>query len=274
MQTPERLSADELLHVFDPKFPGAVRGLSWLTPIATRLLELDRLEDALLARANVSAFWCGFIKDLDNTGGFSPTTTAASGQPEFAMEPGTMRVLPPGVDVTLPANISDMNAAGDFLKHVLRSIAAGGGVPPSLLTGDLSDVNYSSARMGLEQFKRAVARVQQSMMVAQLLQPAWERFVLVKILFGRLAARDFENDPVPYNTVEFRWPGWPSLDPAKDAVADQTNLATNLKSRAEIIAQRGRDIEDVDREIEADPLWSSPTTVATTAQPQPENTDA
>ena len=80
---PERISADDVCHVFDPPTPGAVRGLSWLTPIATRLLELDRLEDALLARANTAALFCGFIRDIDNTAGFQTGQTTRDGRPEL-----------------------------------------------------------------------------------------------------------------------------------------------------------------------------------------------
>ena len=173
------------------------------------------------------------------------------------MEPGTLRVLPPGTEVQFPTNMPDTQGAGDFLKHILRGIAAGGGVPASLLSGDLSDVNYSSARMGLEQFKRSCSRIQSTMLVSQLLQPIWERFVLIEVLSGRLEARDYEEAPEAYNDVDFRWPAWPSLDPSKDAEADEVALRTKVKSRAEIIAARGRDIEDVDREITADPLQQS-----------------
>jgi capsid protein len=108
--------------------------------------------------------------------------------------------------------------------------------------------------MGLEQFKRACSRIQSTMLVAQLLQPIWERFVLIEVLSGRLEARDYESAPELYNEVDFRWPAWPSLDPSIDASADEVNLRNKLKSRAEIIAQRGRDIADVDAEIERDPL--------------------
>ena len=252
VQQPERISAEDLLHVFKADFPGAVRGISWLTPIAARLLELDRLEDALLARMNVAALFAGFIKDLDGTA-FSDAKPLAD-KLQLSLEPGALRVLPQGTDVVFPSNIPDTAGSADFMRHMLRSIAAGGGVPASLLTGDLSDVNYSSARMGLESFKRSIGRIQQSHLVAQLLQPIWERFITVEILSGRLAAPDFERDPEAYLDVDFRWPAWPSLDPSKDATADETLLNNNLTSRAELIAKRGRDIEDVDAEITADTM--------------------
>jgi lambda family phage portal protein len=252
---PERIPADDMLHVFVSSFPGAVRGISWLTPIASRLLELDRLEDAMLARMNVAALFTAFIKDLEGASGLvSEAQPSQRGPfPELSLEPGVMRVLPPGCDVCWPQNIPDTSSAGEFMKHILRSIASGGGVPHSLLTGDLSDVNYSSARMGVEQFKRSISRIQQSHLVAQLLQPAWERFITVEILSGRLAARDFEANPELYYSVDFRWPAWPSLDPVKDSQADQIKLANKVTSRAAIIAKDGRDIEDVDREIAEDP---------------------
>ena len=158
---PERISADDVCHVFDPPTPGAVRGLSWLTPIATRLLELDRLEDAFLARANTAALFCGFIRDIDNTAGFQTGQTTRDGRPELSH--GARNVTSSATrhgSGQFPTNMPDTQGAGDFLKHILRTIAAGGGVPASLLTGDLSDVNYSSARMGLEQFKRSCSRIQ------------------------------------------------------------------------------------------------------------------
>jgi lambda family phage portal protein len=252
---PERIDAADVLHIFKQNFPGAVRGISWMVPISTRLLELDRLEDALLARANTSALFSGFVRDLDNSSGFAADVHMNRvGRPEISMEPGTMRILPPGCDVVFPQNIPDVNGINDFVKHLLRSIASGGGVPASLMTGDLSDVNYSSSRLGLEQFKRAVARIQQSHLVAQFLQPVWERFITLEILSGRISADDFEDSAEDYFEVDFRWPAWASLDPEKDINADVTALQNNLRSRAEIIAARGRDIADVDAEIAADPL--------------------
>lgn len=228
---PDRISADDLLHVFVPSFPGSVRGISWMVAIATRLLELDRLEDAAMARANTAALFTGWIRDIDNTSGFATDLQPGrDGKAQLSMEPGELRRLPPGTDIVFPSNIPDMAGLSDFLKHMLRSIASGGGVPATLLTGDLSDVNYSSARAGLEQFKRAVARLQQSNLVAQLLQPIWERFVTLEVLSGRLEADDFETDSDAYFDVEFRWPAWASLDPGKDADADISLLNSKLRS--------------------------------------------
>ena len=174
---PVRIAAQDICHVFEPKHPGAVRGLSWLSPVATRLIELDGLEDAILAKAKVNALFAAFVRDLDGSSGL-----AGDGKIDTAtlsMEPGTLRILPPGTDVTFTPQ-ADMGAIRDVLRHMLRTTAAGCGAPYELIAGDLSQVkNDSSARLGLEAFKRRVAHIQQALIAGQLLQPLWARLNFV-----------------------------------------------------------------------------------------------
>jgi len=54
--------------------------------------------------------------------------------------------------------------------------------------------------------------------------------------------------------VTFLWPQWASLDPLKDAESDQISLSNRTKSREQVIAEKGRDIADVDAEIARDPV--------------------
>ena len=80
-----RVVAADVVHLFEKRWPGQVRGLSWLAPVASRIVELDALEDAGLVKAKTSALLCGFIKSLDGTG-----TVAADMQALQPMEPGAM----------------------------------------------------------------------------------------------------------------------------------------------------------------------------------------
>ena len=54
------------------------------------------------------------------------------------------------------------------------------------------------------------------------------------------------QDPSPYFAASFLFPEWAALDPLKEATADVTLLNAGIRSRSEIIAARGRDIDDVD----------------------------
>ena len=240
---PVRVDASDICHVFEPRFPGQIRGLSWLHPVATSILELDATQDAAIMKAKVTALMCGFIR------GSTDSADLASG--ELSMEPGTLRKLPPDADITFSPT-SDMDGLNAFLTHMARSISSGVGCPYELVTGDLSNTNYSSARLGLQSFVRRVRAVRSSVLVSRFLQPAWERCITLEVLTGRLQAPDFMQDPEPFFDVEFLWPEFASINPLDETRADVEALNAGLRSRAEIIAARGRDFETVNAEIEAD----------------------
>jgi lambda family phage portal protein len=246
---PVRVDAADVLHIFDPRHAGQVRGLSWLTPVATRILQLDQLEDAMLARAKVAALFAGFISDPDGTSGFGEGTRDPQ---EMSLEPGVLRVLPPSATVNFPA-MPDSGETPAFLKHLLRSIAAGVGLPYEILASDLSDTNYSSAKLGMETFRNRCKALRASMLTTRLLLPVWRRLIATEIVAGRLRAPGFVSAPDDYFAASFLWPAPASIDPLKDAESDQILLANAIKSRAQIIAERGRDIADVEAEISADP---------------------
>jgi capsid protein len=153
---------------------------------------------------------------------------------------------------------------------MLRSVAAGGGLPYEVLTGDMSQVNYSSIRFGFSQFQRRIKALQATMLGAQLLGPIWRRWVLLEILTGRISAPDFERNPLDYLNCKFLWPGFLPVDPLKQAKADALDLASRTRSRAEIVADHGRDISDVDAEIESDPLYISDPAASAALLAQPE----
>lgn len=121
-----------------------------------------------------------------------------------------------------------------------------------LLTGDLSEANYSSLRSALVQFRRRVETLQFSVIVHQLVRPVWERFVTLAVLSGALDAPDFEADAEAYLSAEFYPPAQAWVDPLKDRQAEALAVASGFKSRRQVVAEQGFDIEELDAEIAAD----------------------
>ncbi len=240
-----RIDAASIAHLFVPLAPGQVRGISWLAPVLLRLHELDLYEDAQLVRQKVSALFAGFIADPSGTAaGFDGQQT--NNVLTTGLEPGTLKVLPPGTDIRFsePAVIGDAVA---FMQLELRSIAAGLGVPEYLLTGDLSQANYSSLRAALVEFRTRLEQLQYSIIVHQLCRPIWRAWIVTEVLAGRLVgALDELLD------VEWITPAAPWVDPQKDAVAASEQLAAGLTSRRRVVASLGWDIEQLDAEIAAD----------------------
>jgi lambda family phage portal protein len=260
----------DIAHLFEPRFPGQLRGLSPLVPVATRLLDLDALEDAALKKAQISCLFAGFIRDLDNASGL-----AGDGKVDpatLSIEPGSLRVLPGGADVTF-TQPSDMQGIDGTLKHMARSACAGASVPYMLASGDLAETSFSSAQVGQQAFRRRIRAFQSNCLVGQVLAPIWRRFVLLEVLTGRIRAPDFERAPQAYLTAKFIFRGWPATDPLKAAKADVLELNARIRSRTEIIGENGRDVSDVDAEIEGDPSQQDLTATATAALAQPEPSD-
>jgi lambda family phage portal protein len=252
--TPQRVPASEVLHIFQPLVPGQVRGLSWFAPILLRAHDLDGFEDASLMAQKIKSLFAGFITqnpgDEDAFPGVETSDTPGIGVAQW--EPGLLQVLRPGEDVTF----SDPTKGGvefdQFVKTQLRAIAAGVGVTYEQLTGDMTGVNYSSARVALIEFRRFVEQVQEQVLVHQLCRPVWQRFIRLAILAGALQAPGFVVAPRPWLSVKWVTPGFEWVDPLKDVKAEREAVDAGFKSRSEVIAARGWDPEQVDAEIAAD----------------------
>lgn len=230
---PVRVDAADVLHVMAAIAPGQVRGVSWLAPIILPANELDQLTDALLVGAKVAAMHAAFI--VDQNGGGAPFD--GDDLADVSLEPGTVRRLPTGFDIKFNSPQAAQQTS-EFVKHSLRGLAAGLGLPTHMLDGDLSGANYSSLRAGLIPFRARVEQVQYGVFVPQLLRPVWAR---VQLLTG-----------VPEATAEWLPPAWAQVDPQKAIEADVAEINAGLASRRQKVAERGWAVEELDREIAAD----------------------
>lgn len=244
----QRIPASDILHVYDQQFPGQIRGISWLSPVLLKLTDRDALSDALLVQAKCSAALTAFITSPEPD---LPPSIAPDSYGEMELSPGAIHALRPGEDV----KFTDPPAASqsvDFMRSLDREIAAGAGLSYEMLTGDLAEASYSSARVSLLEFRRRAEMLQQVLIVGQFLRPLWARWISVQALAGAITA-----DPeslAEYRSARFIAPGWSWIDPLKEANAEIRSMEAGIRSRAEIVAARGRDLDELDQEIAADRL--------------------
>jgi lambda family phage portal protein len=245
--TPKRIDAQDIIHLFRIDVPGQVRGISWFAPVMLRLTDLDTWRDAQLVRQKVAAMLAGFITSLDGTGHPMQGEGDLSGNLIGGLEPGTLKFLDPGQDI----KFSDPATIGaeviDFAKITEREIAVGLGLPASILTGDLSDVNYSSIRAGLVEWRRRIEAIQHNTIAFQALRPIWKRWATIEVLSGRIRTTLDAALPSKFITPKQQW-----VDPSKDVEAELAAIAGGLMSRREAVTSRGVDIEALDQEIAAD----------------------
>lgn len=241
---PIRVDAADVLHVMQPAAAGQVRGLSWLAPAVLSASELDQLTDALLVSAKIAAMHAAFVTDATNMGGAATAFPDADGLSDISLEPGVVRVLPGGTDIRFnsPEQLKDAPA---FVRMNLLALAAALGLPEHMISGDLTNANYSSLRAGLLPFRARVEQCQYCVLVPQLLRPIWRRWIATEVLAGRL-------DLSPDLRAEWIMPRHAQVDPAKDMAAVKEALSLGLMSRSQAINEMGWNADDLDREIAAD----------------------
>jgi lambda family phage portal protein len=116
------------------------------------------------------------------------------------------------------------------------------GLTYELLTGDLSQVNYSSIRAGLIEFRRRMEALQWQLLVPGLCQPVWRRFVEAAQAAGQL----------PQDTeiiADWTAPRFEAVDPLKDIQADVLAVRAGVMTLKEAIARQGYEPAQVLREI-------------------------
>lgn len=244
-----RVPAENVLHIFQPLEAGQVRGLSWLAPVALTAHTLNAYRDAALEKAKVAALLAGFIRDPEGDAAGLPGSFA-NGVLTVGMEPGALIPVPTGSDITFsdPPQNTDFDP---FVKSALRSIAVGMGCTYEQVSGDLSATTFSSARVGLLEFRRRMEPLQYAF-AHQFHDPIWRRMVSLLSLSGAVDAPGFLDDPERYLSVEWLPPRWDYVNPLQDVNADIAAIEAGLKSRTQAVAERGYDITTMDRERAAD----------------------
>jgi len=244
-----RVPANEILHIYKQTRPGQIRGEPWLSNVLLKLHELDQYEDAELVRKKTAAMFAGFVTRLDpDASMFGEKGANDQGMAFAGLEPGTMQFLEPGEDIkfSTPADVGSHYEV--FVKQQLRAVAVGLGLTYEQLSGDLTEVNYSSIRAGLLEFRRKCTALQYNLMVFQLCRPIWNKFVELAILSDLIK---IPEDP-DFALVKWIPQGFAWVDPLKEQSAQQNAVCCGFKSRAEVVSELGYDVEEIDAEIAAD----------------------
>jgi lambda family phage portal protein len=242
-----RVPSEEIVHLFRPLRPGQIRGEPWLARALVKLNELDQYDDAELVRKKTAAMFAGFITRVSPEDNLMGEGLADAGGGAIAgLEPGTLQILEPGEDVKF-SQPADVGASySEFLRMQFRAVAAAMGITYEMLSGDLTQVNYSSIRAGLLEFRRRCEAIQHGVIVHQLCRPIWQAWMDQAVLEGTLPMPGYARRRRAHQAVKWIPQGWKEFD------AMLTAIRAGLMSRSEAISAFGYDAEDIDREIAAD----------------------
>lgn len=224
------IPSNQVIHMFRPERPGQVRGVTWLAPIMIRLKDLDDFEDAQLMRQKIAALFTAFVHDINAEVECEDTSDFGE-----VMEPGIIEELPPGKTVTF-ANPPSVENYKEFTSSVLHTIAAGLGVSYEALTGDLSEVNFSSARMGWLEMNRNITAWRDGLIIHQFLNTVVEDFKSMMAMRGVNVSDEVTFTHIP--------PKREMIDPTKEIPATIEAIRAGLTALSDEIAATGKDPDE------------------------------
>ncbi len=237
-----RVPAGDVIHSFDRKRPGQMRGVPILAPVMMTANDLNEYLEATLVRKSAEACIAAFVETDDEDRSIGDE----SQQDQMRIEelaPGMVQYLSKGEKITF-TNPSASTGDVGYTNDRLHAIAAGIGITYEQLTGDLSQVNYSSIRAGTLDFRREIEQWQWLNFIPSVLNRVMEKFLDTAFAAGLIQTTEIEYD---WTTPRFDW-----VDPLKDVQGEELELTMGLKTWSEAVRARGFNPEVLLEELKAE----------------------
>jgi lambda family phage portal protein len=238
---PTFFPSKDVIHLFDQERPGQTIGTPVGTSSVVRLRDLLDYEDAQLVAQKVKACFAVFVTKQTDI-----NLPSSEDYEDERVTPGMIRRMSPGeqVQIATPPTISGYE---EYSRSVQRSIAAGFGVTYESMTGDFSQVNFSSARMGQLEFYKGVEQSQHLLVIPILCAKIWSWFLRYALVSGYL-----NEQQAATATVEWTAPSRQFIDPLKEIEALNERVRGGFISWQEAVREMGYDPEQLFDQLQED----------------------
>jgi lambda family phage portal protein len=251
-----RVAASEVCHIFEPKRPGQIRGVSEAAPILARLRNTVDLEDATLERQKLANLFVAFVKktmpDFDPyaddrdplTGKEIEEDDYVPPAPINGMQPGAVQVLDEGESMEFANPPEAGTTYSDYVRTMQLGTSAGGGLPYELMSGDILNISDRALRITMNEFRRFAEQRQWQIVIPMFCQPVIDWFAEAAVVAGLIAESDFEAA----TDVEHSPHGWPDIHPTQDIEGRILAVDAGFRSQSSVISARGDDPDAVAEE--------------------------
>ena len=245
-QVPERIPANEMLHLFRRERVGQSRGVSWFAPIASVTRDLGVYIDNELQASAVASCFGVVIKTSTPAGSLQAPegedTVDDNGNSLDYLEPGMISRLNPdeSIEVINPGRPNSASEA--WINLMLRGIAAGTGTNYEAVSKDFSKTSYSSSRTSKLEDRPRVKRWQ-NYLVCHLCQPVWDEFCNAAArqgLDGFPTSSELLEARRVVSPVEWQLPEQEWVDPSSEQSAAVDSLNNFMSTYQDELGSRGR----------------------------------
>jgi lambda family phage portal protein len=272
----ERVPADQVFHLkLTTRWP-QTRGEPWMHAVVRKIDDLDQYSQHEITAAKASAAYFATIESPED-GQPNPLTTEqqADGTQVMDIESLTIQALNPGEKLAFHTPNRPNSAFSEFVRALLREVAAGVGTSYESLSRDYSQSNYSSSRLSLLDDRDGFRALQQWWVRSfrEPLHRMWLQQAVLARAVPSVPIDAYAVDKARYEAVRFKCRGWSWVDPTKEVNAYKEAIKAGLTTLTDVIAQtaNGQDVEDVitTRRRELDMLAEAGIQVDTTFVPEP-----
>jgi len=237
----DRLPAESVIHYFRTERPGQSRGVPDITPALPLFAQLRRFTLAVLGAAETAADFAGILY----------TDAPANGEAEsvepmdaIELEARSLLTMPGGWKMAQVQAEQPATTYAEFKREILNEIARCLNMPFNVAACNSSGYNYASGRLDHQTYFKSI-RVEQDHLACVVLDRLLGAWLREAVLISDLL-------PLPLRTLvstgaslphQWFWDGNEHVDPAKEATAQQTRLASHTTTLAAEYARQGRDWE-------------------------------
>ncbi len=253
-----RVAASEITHIFKPKRPGQIRGVSLLAPVLTHLRNLGDYKDTVLERQKIANLFVMFIKrtlpTLDPSNPLYGSLTGAlqamtpTGEPLVPLAPGLIQELEDGQSIDFANPPEAGTTYSDYIRTEQMGTASGTGLPYELFAGDIKDISDRTLRVIINEFRRLAKQYQWQIIIPMYCQVVIDWFADACVFAGHMTIAEAEL----VKLVEHAPHGWEYIHPVQDVQGKVLEMTAGVRSRSSVIGERGDDRDTVDQEREED----------------------
>ena len=238
---PDRVPARNIIHMWQRRRPDQIRGMSYLTPIITRIKDTGDYLDAETVAAKIAACFSVFItSNIGAPGAGRFAKKDAEGKPLQRVRPGMITHLQPGESVETANPSRSVTNAKDFVGVQQRLAGAGLGLSYELMSRDFTKSSFSAARQGMLEDRKTFEPIQQYM-IGHFCDVVYKEWMDAAVLSGQLDIPDYWARREEYTAVAWVPPGWSWIDPEKEVNADIKAIQSGGKTLSQWCAERGYD---------------------------------
>ena len=240
----QRVPANQMMHWLRVQRPGQNRGMPEVAPALRLFGQLRRYTEAVIAAAETAADFAAFIHSNSPAAEVDEVDAFA----ELEIRKRTLTTLPEGWNISQLRAEQPTSTYADFKKEILNEIARCLQLPYNVAALDSSSYNYASGRMDHQVYGMNL-RVDRDHLERIMLDRVLAAWVNEASLAGVIPP-----GLPPFSEWNWAW-GWDGrehVDPAKEAAAAQTRLATHTTTLAAEYARQGKRWDEQLRQIAAE----------------------